>query len=139
MSLKQDFFQIVASGDPVMRDRALRLIERLQNDVDYSDKYYADGHEYRHVTLRKEHAALVPRHRLMEEHEWRALGVTMSVGWQHYLLHRPEPNVLLFKRPLPAAQPPTQPAAPTQAQVQQYVMEQPFQMVFAKPQAALAE
>ena len=43
---------------------------------------------------------LVPRHKLMTESEWRALGVTMSPGWIHYMIHEPEPNILLFKRAL---------------------------------------
>jgi cyclin-dependent kinase regulatory subunit CKS1 len=31
--------------------------------------------------------------------EWRALGVQQSRGWVHYELHRPEPHILLFRRP----------------------------------------
>ena len=37
--------------------------------------------------------------RLLSEIEWRALGVTMSRGWLHYAIHRPEPHILLFRRP----------------------------------------
>mmetsp|Transcript_25701 Transcript_25701/g.67960 ORF Transcript_25701/g.67960 Transcript_25701/m.67960 type:complete len:87 (+) Transcript_25701:3-263(+) len=36
----------------------------------------------------------------MIEPEWRAHGVTMSRGWQHYDHHSPEANVLLFRRVL---------------------------------------
>lgn len=36
----------------------------------------------------------------MSETEWRNLGVQQSVGWVHYMLHAPEPHVLLFRRPL---------------------------------------
>lgn len=36
----------------------------------------------------------------MTEMEWRALGVQQSRGWEHYALHRPEPHILLFRRPL---------------------------------------
>jgi len=35
---------------------------------------------------------------LMEE-EWRSLGITQSLGWEHYEVHAPEPHILLFKRP----------------------------------------
>ena len=34
------------------------------------------------------------------EGEWRGIGVQQSRGWQHYCLHRPEPHILLFRRPL---------------------------------------
>lgn len=40
----------------------------------------------------------------MTETEWRNLGVQQSPGWEHYMLHAPEPHVLLFRRPLPAEQ-----------------------------------
>lgn len=31
--------------------------------------------------------------------EWRSLGVQQSRGWVHYELHKPEPHILLFRRP----------------------------------------
>ncbi|KAF9948865.1 transcription factor [Mortierella alpina] len=34
----------------------------------------------------------------MTEEEWRSLGVKQSQGWEHYMIHSPEPHVLLFKR-----------------------------------------
>ncbi|KAG0262844.1 transcription factor [Actinomortierella ambigua] len=34
----------------------------------------------------------------MSEEEWRSLGVKQSQGWEHYMIHEPEPHVLLFKR-----------------------------------------
>lgn len=43
----------------------------------------------------------------MSETEWRNLGVQQSVGWVHYMLHAPEPHVLLFRRPLPDELPTT--------------------------------
>ena len=42
----------------------------------------------------------------MSEAEWRGLGVQQSQGWVHYLVHEPEPHVLLFRRPI--QNPPTQ-------------------------------
>ncbi|CAN0030984.1 unnamed protein product [Sphacelaria rigidula] len=50
--------------------------------------------------LPKEQAMMVPQSRLLEEDEWRNLGVQQSRGWQHYAIHRPEPHILLFRRPL---------------------------------------
>ncbi|XP_065209381.1 cyclin-dependent kinases regulatory subunit 1 [Planococcus citri] len=66
----------------------------------YSPKYYDDKYEYRHVVLPKEIARLVSKTELMSEAEWRAIGVQMSPGWVHYMIHRPEPHILLFKRPV---------------------------------------
>ncbi|KAJ3225408.1 Cyclin-dependent kinases regulatory subunit 2 [Clydaea vesicula] len=50
--------------------------------------------------LPKEIAAFVIKDRLMTEDEWRALGVRQSPGWHHYMIHEPEPHILLFKRDL---------------------------------------
>ena len=38
--------------------------------------------------------------RILTEDEWRGLGITQSLGWEHYECHAPEPHILLFKRPL---------------------------------------
>jgi len=64
----------------------------------YSDKYYDDKFEYRHVVLPKDIAKLVPKTHLMTEMEWRGLGVQQSPGWIHYMIHEPEPHILLFRR-----------------------------------------
>ena len=34
------------------------------------------------------------------KNEWRALGVQQSRGWVHYAIHKPEPHIMLFRRPL---------------------------------------
>ncbi|ESL08827.1 cyclin-dependent kinase regulatory subunit [Trypanosoma rangeli SC58] len=91
-----DFFTIT---DPAQKEQAKHMIFKLQSKILYSEKYYDDEYEYRHVVLPKDFARLVPRNRLMEESEWRQLGVQQSVGWRHYMTHKPEPHVLLFKRP----------------------------------------
>uniref|UniRef100_A0A1B0CJ40 Cyclin-dependent kinases regulatory subunit n=1 Tax=Lutzomyia longipalpis TaxID=7200 RepID=A0A1B0CJ40_LUTLO len=70
------------------------------NMIQYSEKYFDDTYEYRHVILPTEMAKLVPRTHLMTETEWRNLGVQQNPGWVHYMLHSPEPHVLLFRRPL---------------------------------------
>jgi cyclin-dependent kinase regulatory subunit CKS1 len=68
--------------------------------IQYSEKYYDDKFEYRHVILPSNISKLVPKGRLMSETEWRSIGVEQSRGWVHYAVHRPEPHILLFRRPV---------------------------------------
>lgn len=85
-------------------------IKSNSHKIQYSEKYYDDTNEYRHVILPKEISKLLPKGRLMSEREWRAIGVQQSLGWEHYLIHRPEPHILCFRRPK-NYQPPQAPAA----------------------------
>ncbi|KAL7740499.1 hypothetical protein ACLKA6_007027 [Drosophila palustris] len=71
----------------------------MSKDIYYSDKYYDEKFEYRHVVLPKELIKLVPKTHLMTENEWRSIGVQQSRGWIHYMIHKPEPHILLFRRP----------------------------------------
>lgn len=71
----------------------------MSDIVKYSEKYYDDEYEYRHVVLPSKTAATVPRSHLMTESEWRNIGVLQSPGWVHYMIHNPEPHILLFRRP----------------------------------------
>ncbi|KAG0053480.1 hypothetical protein BGZ83_001024 [Gryganskiella cystojenkinii] len=83
-----------------MRHRAeqrAKDIAKNQEHITYSARYYDDHFEYRHVSLPKVIARYVPNE-LMTEEEWRSLGVKQSQGWEHYMIHAPEPHVLLFKR-----------------------------------------
>lgn len=50
--------------------------------------------------LPKDLSKLVPKTHLMTESEWRTLGVQQSQGWVHYMIHEPEPHILLFRRPI---------------------------------------
>lgn len=70
------------------------------DDIEYSDKYCDDLYEYRHVILPKEIYKKIQKNKLLEEMEWRGIGVQQSRGWQHYEIHKPEPHILLFRRPL---------------------------------------
>mmetsp|Transcript_42523 Transcript_42523/g.74653 ORF Transcript_42523/g.74653 Transcript_42523/m.74653 type:complete len:101 (-) Transcript_42523:105-407(-) len=74
------------------------------DEIEYSEKYADERYEYRHVILPKAIAKdmlkITSGKRLLEEGEWRGLGVTQSRGWVHYEIHRPEPHILLFRRPL---------------------------------------
>ncbi|CAG8571138.1 5760_t:CDS:2, partial [Dentiscutata heterogama] len=73
-------------------------VRAYEDYISYSPRYYDDLHEYRHVTLPKQLVQYVPLDRLMSEEEWRSLGVKQSPGWEHYMIHAPEPHILLFKR-----------------------------------------
>ena len=68
------------------------------DEIEYSDKYFDDFYEYRHVILPKHVYKKAPKGRLLSEMEWRALGVKQSRGWAHYEVHKPEPYILLFRR-----------------------------------------
>ncbi|KAI3738653.1 hypothetical protein L2E82_28718 [Cichorium intybus] len=78
----------------------LREIKSIMGQIQYSEKYFDDTFEYRHVVLPPEVAKLLPKNRLLAETEWRAIGVQQSRGWVHYAIHRPEPHIMLFRRPL---------------------------------------
>eukprot|EP01018_Ginkgo_biloba_P034537 Gb_39695 [translate_table: standard] len=95
--------------------------------IQYSEKYFDDTYEYRHVVLPPDVARVLPKNRLLSElnppigdvpiqtqtkqslkafyigailSEWRGIGVQQSRGWVHYAVHRPEPHIMLFRRPL---------------------------------------
>mmetsp|Transcript_32366 Transcript_32366/g.52326 ORF Transcript_32366/g.52326 Transcript_32366/m.52326 type:complete len:96 (-) Transcript_32366:283-570(-) len=72
-----------------------------QASIQYSEKYFDEQYEYRHVILPPDIAKIYQstyKGRLMTEAEWRGLGVQQSRGWVHYMTHRPEPHILLFRR-----------------------------------------
>lgn len=69
------------------------------DQIQYSEKYFDAIYEYRHVILPPDLIRLVPKPHLMSETEWRNLGVQQSPGWVHYMIHAPEPHVILFRRP----------------------------------------
>ncbi|KAI4658403.1 uncharacterized protein J4E88_004062 [Alternaria novae-zelandiae] len=77
--------------------------------IDREHRYSDDAYEYRHVQLPKQMLKAIPKDyfdgargtlKLLWEEEWRALGITQSLGWEHYEVHEPEPHILLFKRPI---------------------------------------
>nr|XP_025747357.1 cyclin-dependent kinases regulatory subunit 2-like [Callorhinus ursinus] len=67
----------------------------------YSDKYFDEHYEYRHVMLPRELSKQVPKTHLMSEEEWRRLGVQQSLGWVHYMIH--EPGCRRYAGPRPSA------------------------------------
>eukprot|EP00747_Dinoflagellata_sp_TGD_P070911 gnl/TRDRNA2_/TRDRNA2_156801_c1_seq1.p1 gnl/TRDRNA2_/TRDRNA2_156801_c1~~gnl/TRDRNA2_/TRDRNA2_156801_c1_seq1.p1 ORF type:complete len:113 (-),score=10.70 gnl/TRDRNA2_/TRDRNA2_156801_c1_seq1:89-427(-) len=103
---------------------------RYPEVTEYSEKYTDDRYEYRHVildqaaahqlfrTIYSKNSGRQPNENgefLLSEDEWRGLGVQQSYGWVHYAVHRPEPHVLLFRRPLPHAGNRTMQAIPAAA------------------------
>lgn len=48
-----------------------------------------DRYQYRHVIVDRSLVALIPKNRLMDECEWRALGIKQGSHWEHYLIHKP--------------------------------------------------
>ncbi|KAK9893899.1 cyclin-dependent kinase regulatory subunit CKS1 [Cystobasidium minutum MCA 4210] len=77
-----------------------RDIEKYADSVFYSARYSDDTHEYRHVILPKQLAQYLPKGVTATEEEWRSLGIRQSPGWVHYAIHKPEPHIMLFRRPL---------------------------------------
>ncbi|GBE81708.1 Cyclin-dependent kinases regulatory subunit [Sparassis crispa] len=87
---------------------AARKLEEYIEKIHYSDRYSDDEYEYRHVILPKPLFKMIPKQlfnpdksgtlRLLTEQEWRGIGITQSIGWEHYEVHAPEPHVLLFRR-----------------------------------------
>ena len=71
---------------------------KMLRNVNSSFFYYIFFLCYRHVVLPKELTYLVPKTHLMTEKEWRSIGVQQSRGWVHYMIHQPEPHILLFRR-----------------------------------------
>ena len=72
------------------------------SEIQYSDKYFDEEYEYRHVIVPRKYTSIIPKDHLMTETEWRNLGIQQSPGWIHYIIHGPEPHVLCFKRKLVA-------------------------------------
>lgn len=67
-------------------------------EIEYSDKYSDECYEFRHVMLPKHVYKQLSRNQILTENQWRGLGVQQSRGWEHYLIHKPEPHILLFRR-----------------------------------------
>ncbi|GAN01921.1 cyclin-dependent kinase regulatory subunit CKS1 [Mucor ambiguus] len=73
-------------------------IKELPSQIMYSPYYQDDEFEYRHVVLPKNLSRWLPQNRLLKQKEWVEVGVHQSSGWEHYMIYKPEPHILLFKR-----------------------------------------
>ena len=77
--------------------RVLLIYSKLFLSIHYSDRYTDDEYEYRHVILPKPLFKMIPKSyfnpddpgvlRLLSESEWRGIGITQSLGWEHYEVH----------------------------------------------------
>ncbi|OAA55227.1 oxidoreductin [Niveomyces insectorum RCEF 264] len=92
-----------------LSDEERKVLEPFFESIHYSQRYSDNQYEYRHVLLPKPMLKLIPDQyldqskktlKLLWEDEWRSMGITQSLGWEHYEVHEPEPHILLFKRPI---------------------------------------
>lgn len=99
---------------PLLESERAKL-EEFIDAIHYSARYSDSEFEYRHVQLPKNMLKKIPSEyfdatkgtlKLLHEEEWRGLGITQSLGWEHYEVHEPEPHILLFKRPINYQPPP---------------------------------
>uniref|UniRef100_A0AC34RAB1 Cyclin-dependent kinases regulatory subunit n=1 Tax=Panagrolaimus sp. JU765 TaxID=591449 RepID=A0AC34RAB1_9BILA len=65
----------------------------------YSEVYSDDKYDYRHVIPPTRYREKLPVGRLLSEDEWREIGIRMSIGWEHYMIHSPEKFIFCFRRP----------------------------------------
>lgn len=83
--------------------QALRNLKLSEEEITYSDKYGDptdpfNTYEYRHVIIPCEKGKALKLNRTLNAKEWKAIGLHMGSDWIHYLIHRPDPHVLLFRR-----------------------------------------
>ncbi|GAB7365513.1 hypothetical protein MBLNU230_g6586t1 [Neophaeotheca triangularis] len=92
----------------LLSDNERDKLDEFVDSIHYSSRYDDGTFEYRHVQLPKAMLKAIPKDyfdgsrgtlKLLWEDEWRGLGITQSLGWEHYEVHEPEPHILLFKRP----------------------------------------
>ena len=70
------------------------------SEIEYSEKYYDECYEYRHVILPKETMKLIKDiEGCLSEKQWRDIGIKQSRGWVNYCRYEGEPHILLFRRP----------------------------------------
>jgi cyclin-dependent kinase regulatory subunit CKS1 len=69
-------------------------------EIEHSEKYQDEVYEYKHVILTKEAFMSMQKDKLLSETEWRAMGINQTKGWIHFTIHKPEPHILLFRRPI---------------------------------------
>lgn len=90
----------------ILQQLSVFLHKSIISKIDHSSKFLDDVYEYRFVILPRFHPWLSLdmddqlRQPLMDEVEWRMLGIGHTRGWEHYGYCRHESNVFLFRRPL---------------------------------------
>ncbi|KAL1895585.1 Cyclin-dependent kinases regulatory subunit (Cell division control protein cks1) [Ceratocystis pirilliformis] len=90
----------------ILSDAERANLEEFIDGINYSARYSDSEYEYRHVQIPKAMLNAIPEDyrdprtgtlKLLWEDEWRSIGITQSLGWEHYEVHEPEPHILLFK------------------------------------------
>ncbi|KAG0175628.1 hypothetical protein DFQ30_003378 [Apophysomyces sp. BC1015] len=79
-------------------------IKSYRKRIIYSSYYKDEEYQYRHVILPQAIARYLPHFDLLTTDEWYDLGVRQAEEWKHYMVHAPEPHILLFRRPISCAE-----------------------------------
>lgn len=61
---------------------------RNAEEIEYSDKYFDEEFEYRHVLLPRATASKLEGFKLISEEKCKEFGIKQSRGWIHYGFHR---------------------------------------------------
>ncbi len=69
-------------------------------EIKYSDKYFALDYEYTSVILPKKYLSQVTGRKTLNHEQMKSLGIEISQEWENYLVHEPEPHVVLLRRKL---------------------------------------
>lgn len=69
------------------------------SEIRYSDRYIAGDFEYTSVILPKSFLPKVQGRKVLSNSEIRDFGVQISTNWVNYVVHEPEPHVILLRRP----------------------------------------
>jgi hypothetical protein len=86
------------------RELSHEEISALQASIVYSKRHCDDAgvYEYRTVLVPRDVWRRINGRSLLSEPEWRACGLRMSRGWEHYGYFGPDRMTLLFRRRLVA-------------------------------------
>lgn len=69
------------------------------SQIRYSDKYTVGEFEYTSVILPKSYLPKVQGRKILSYKQIKDLDVTISPEWENYVVHEPEPHVILLRRP----------------------------------------
>lgn len=76
-------------------------MSRYPREITFTDKIKDKFYEYRSVLLprhKKEIFVNKYKCKILSVEEVKELGIMQSKGWEHYLVYKPEPYVILFRR-----------------------------------------
>ena len=76
-------------------------MSRYPKEITFTEKMKDNFYEYRSVLLPRDKKEIFVNKfkcKLLKEEEVIELGIIQSKGWEHYLVYKPEPYVILFRR-----------------------------------------